>query len=81
MNFALLFIIYTCLKCDIFSNLILFLHTVSVTNGKKKKRNEFFSLPFLRMKNIEQQAGLNIPSLVFLFLFLFTLIAPNSECL
>ena len=46
---------------------------------KKKKRNEFFSLPFLRMKNIEQQAGLNIPSLA--FLFLFTLIAPNSECL
>ena len=46
---------------------------------KKKKRTEFISLPFLRMKNIEQRAGLNIPS--FAFLFLFTLIAPNSECL
>lgn len=44
----------------------------SMLQWKGQKRTEFFSLPFLRTKNIKEQwAGLNIPG--------FFHFAPNSE--
>ena len=78
MNFALHFIIYTCLKCNIVSDLILFVHTVSVTSEKKRGMGIFLPFPENKEDKREQRAGLNIPS--FVFLFLFILKAPNSEC-